>query len=122
MSPFWDWFSLLAGTAAHLVTNYFGDILSSRKMTDLGIKEQFWLASGSGGAFVEWKGWLLKLIPVATVWPTFLLFSETDHYDRFWCGFMFIPWIVVSVAMYFHNWKKIKNRIERNRRMSGGII
>lgn len=122
MSDFWDWFILLAFTAAHLIANYFGDILSSRAMTKLGIREKFWLAAGKDGLFVEWKGWLLKFVPVALIWSAFFIGERPEwEFDRFWCGFLFVPAIVVSIIMYFHNWRKIKNRVERIRR-TGGII
>lgn len=108
---------MIVGTVTHLVANYLGDILSSRAMTEIGIKEKFWLASGKGGMFVEWKGWLLKFVPVVLIWIAFLAGERPEwEYDRFWSGFLYIPAIIVSIVMYFHNWNKIKNRTERIRR------
>jgi peptidoglycan/LPS O-acetylase OafA/YrhL len=119
MSPFWDYTSLLLGTAFAVFWRYMDWKETQYGINVLGTKEENPFVRTKSGKMVKYA-WLLLLIPVVLAWIAFFAFDETEHWDRFWCGVIAAIGGVASGIAYFSN-KRLHEKIrERGGKVSPG--
>jgi hypothetical protein len=116
MNPFFDWTSLLLGTAFALFWRYMDYRETMYGINVLGTKEENPFVRTKSGGLSQWKAVVLLLIPVVLAWITFFAFAETEHWDRFWLGFMAAVGGVSSMIAYYSN-----KRLHQKIRERGGI-
>lgn len=115
MNAAFDWISLLLGTAFAVFWRYLDYAETMYGITVLGTKEENPFVRTKSGKMAKYT-WVLLLLPVALAWVMFFAFAETEHWDRFWLGFMAAVGGIASMIAFYSN-----RRLHQKIRERGGI-
>lgn len=115
MSPFFDYASLLLGTAFGVFWRFMDYRETQVGIKELGTKENNDFAKSKSGKI---GGWAMPIMLglIALAWVIFFAFDETEHWDRVYAGGLAAMGGMASMIAYFDNknrHRKIRERIAR---------
>lgn len=110
----------IIGTAAHTFIKYL-DHRETTINTALGMGEQFALVA-TNGVYNPVKAWILIGIITAISAGLFFIPEPSESWHPLYALGVYTISGIGSLILVFHNRKKRRNRLEREKRMAGGIV